>query len=287
MSYQQRPGTQRDFDRPKKTKSKKIKISHSTGIYYEEKRSQAQDEIVAKTLTALETLGSQTFAITPFRQHFETWVKSLQTVVDDFALNHVIEPDDKFREECKIRIIAVEEAFKEEQTKEISRETKIFSLQGSKDLLINMEQEYNKKVREQASRRDIKLKALNSSVKTLKTELEDVQKLKAGFLEAITKSKMKKEQDASSRLIAAEKELNAAKASFEEELTLIQSEYDHEKRVILEKITAERVEVDRLIAEAKIDSSIEIRLQVCEELAKAVKNLLKRVEVSTTEQTTK
>jgi hypothetical protein len=285
MSYQQNSGTPRGFDRQKKAKTKKAKTQHLTGTRLKESGTQSRKEVVDRTLVSLETLGSQTFAMAPFHQHFARWLKSLQTVIDDFEVSQVVEVDDKFREECTNLVLAVETALKVEEAKEASREVTIMSLHGSKDLLFHMEQEHNEKLREQAARRDDKLKALTSSVETLRTELEEVQESKAGFLEGITKNKAKREQDARSRLVAAEKELEEGKTSFAEELAGIQVEYEREKIVILEKVSSERREIDRLVAEAEIDGSIEIRHVACEELAECVKTLIKRAEVSVARKT--
>jgi hypothetical protein len=285
MSYQQSSGTPRGFDRPKKAKAKKAKTQRTSGSRREASGTQTRKEVVDRAITALETLGSQTFAMAPFNQHFDRWLKSLGSVLDDFEASKVVELDDKFREERAELLTAVEAALKAEQTKEASRETTIMGLHGSKDLLFHAEQEHDEKLREQATRRDAKLKELNTSIDALRTKLDEVLESKAGFLERFTKSKVKLEEDARSRLAAAEKELDTAKASFAEELASLQGEYERERAVILEKVAAERREVDRLVAEAEVDGSVEVRRVACEELAGAVKGLVKRLETPAPQKT--
>jgi len=285
MSYQQRSGTQRGFDRPKKVKSKKATTHHSTGMHREENGIKASNDIVERTLTALETLGSQIFATAPFHQHLEIWLKSLQTVVDDFESSHVIEADDKFRDECQSLIKAIEGELKAEQAKEASRWTTINSIHGSEDLLIHAEKEHGEKLREQASRRDRKLKELTANIEKIRTELDDIQESKTGFLEGITKRKAKSEQETSSRFTTADKKLDTAKVSFTQELTQIQEEYEQERKLIMEKVATERREIDLLVSEAEIDGSIEARRTICEEFSKAVKSLVERLEASTSEKT--
>jgi hypothetical protein len=277
MSYQQSSGTPRGFDRPKKAKAKKTKTQHTSGPRREVHESQTRKEVVARTITGLETLSSQTFAMAPFNQHFDRWLKSLSSVLDDLEASKV-ELDDKFREERVSIFYAVEAALKAEQAKEASREATIMGLHGSRDLLFHVEQEQGEKLREQATRRDAKLKVLTGGVEALRSELDEVLDSKAGFLERFTKNKAKMEEGARSRLTAAERELDTARASFAEELANLQGEYERERGVILEKIAAEKKEIDRLVAEAEVDGSVEVRRVACEELAGAINALVTRAD---------
>jgi hypothetical protein len=283
MSYQQSSGTPRGFDRPKKAKAKKTKTQHTLGSRQVGRGAQTLKEVVDRAITGFDTLGSQTFAMSPFSQHFDTWLKSLSSVLDDFETSKVIEVDDKFREERTELFSAVEAALKAEQAKEASREAAIMGLHGSKDLLFHAEQEHEKKLREYAARREAKLKGMTNSINALRAEVDAIQESKAGFLERFTKSKAKIEEDSRWRLSAAEKVLDSTKSSFAEELTSLQKDYDREKGMILEKVASERKEVDRLVAEAEIDGSVEVRHVACDELAEAVKALVKRADAPVTE----
>jgi len=282
MSYQQGSGTPRDFDRPKKTRVKqKSKTRNATASRHGEKDSESRNEVVALTLAGLEILGTQTFATAPFRQHFDRWLKSLQTVLDDFETSPVIEVDDKFREVRTGLVSAVDAALKAEQVKEKSRDATILGLHGSKDLLFHMDQKHTEKLREQAAKRDAKLKTLTGSVETLRAELDKVFESKAGFFESITKSKAKMEQEARNKLDVAEKELENAKASFAAELTGLQEEQERRRQAILEKVAAERKEIETLETEADVDCSVDVRQVACEELSEAVNDLIKRLRATT------
>jgi hypothetical protein len=204
-------------------------------------------------------------------------------VLDDLEASKVVELDDKFREERASIFYAVEAALKAEQVKEASREATIMGLHGSRDLLFHVEQEQGEKLREQATQRDAKLKVLTGGVEVLRSELDEVLDSKAGFLERFTKNKAKMEEDARSRLTAAERELDTARTSFAEELANLQGEYERERGVILEKIAAEKKEIDRLVTEAEVDGSVEVRLVACEELAGAINALVKRADASAPE----
>ncbi len=125
MSYQQGSGTPRDFDRPKKTRVKqKSRTRNVTASRRGERDANSRNEVISLTLAGLETLGAQTFAMAPFRQHFDRWLKSLQTVLDDFETSPAIEVDDTFRGERTGLLSAVEAALKAEQAKEDAEKLK-------------------------------------------------------------------------------------------------------------------------------------------------------------------
>ena len=285
MSYQQSSGTPRGFDRPKKAKAKKTKTRHTPGSPQVERGAQTLKEVVDRAITSLDTLGSQTFAMPPFNQHFDRWLKSLSSVLDDFEASKVIEVDDKFQEEHTQLLSAIEAALKAEKAKEASREATIMGLHSSKDLLFHSEQEHEEKLREYAARRDAKLKGLTSSVDALRAEVDEILESKPGLLERFTKSKAKIEEDSRWRLAAAEKVLDSTKSTFAEELTSIQKDYERERSLILENVASERKEIDRLVAEAEIDGSVEVRCVACDELAGAIKALVKRTDAPATEKT--
>ena len=283
MSHQRGSGTPRDFDRPKKTRVKqKSKTRNTTASRLGERDAESRNDVVALTLAGLEILGSQTFAMAPFRQHFDMWLKSLQTVLNDFETSPVIEVDDIFRGERTGLVSAVEAALRTEQAKEASREATILGLHSSKDLLYHTDQKHAEKLREQAARRDANLKILTGSVETLRAELEKAFESKAGFFEGITKSKAKMEQEARTKLAVAEKELENAKAPFAAELRVLQEEQKHSRQEILEKVASERRRrIDKLESEAEVDGSVEVRRVACEELSEAVNALIKRLEATT------
>jgi hypothetical protein len=270
----------RGFDRPKKAKTKKATTQHASGPRRVGTSAQSTKEVVDRTITGLETLGSQTFAMAPFNQHFDRWLKSLGSVLDDFETSKVIELDEKFREERASIVSAVEAALKAEQAKEASREANIMGIHASKDQLFHAEHEHGEKLREQATRRDTNLKELTSSVEALRAKLDEVLESKVGLLERFTKSKAKMEEDARSRLSDAEKGVEVVKDTFAEELAALQKKYEQEKGVILEKVIAERREIDKLVAEAEVDGSVEVRRVACEELAGAVKDLIQRAKTT-------
>ena len=93
------------------------------------------------------------------------------------------------------------------------------------------------------------------------------------------------EQGTRVKLAVAERELENAKASFAAELTGLQVEQERRRQAVLEKVAAERGEIDILETEAEVDGSVDVRRVACEELSEAVNALIKRLEATTPENT--
>lgn len=271
-------GRPRGFDRPKKSKAKKTEAHRSAGTRYTEYGLQTLQDVSDRTLAGLDNLGAQSFATPPFSQHFDRWMKSLITVLDDFEASPAVKTDDVFHGARGELLSAVDAALRSEQEKETRRGATILGLHGSKDALLSAEREHDAKMREHSARRDRGLKVLTEAIEPFHAELEEVRASKAGLFEGFTKSKAKREEEAAARLATAENELETAKASFAVEQADLQSAYDDERRVILERVAAEKREIERLDAEAEVDGSVEVRRVACEELAAAVKALVRRAQ---------
>lgn len=280
MGYQSGPrasgGRARGFDRPSKAKAKKLKTQHSTAPRLDVSKTMTLKEVSDRVLAGLENLGAQTFATPPYHQHYERWLKSLEGVLDDFEASHAVEADGEYEKMRSELYSAVEKALKAEQEIETARSSKILGIHGSKDALLQAEHEHDSAIREQVTRRDASLKPLTEKIEILRVELEEARDSKAGLFEMITKNKAKLEQEAADRLRKAEKALEDAKTSFAEEQKRLQADYESKRREILERVAAEKKQVEALEAEAENDDSVEVRRVSCEELALTVKALVKR-----------
>jgi len=272
------PSRPRGFDRQKKAKAKRSSTHHAQGPRYEERGKQTLKDAVDRALTALDNLGAQTFAMQPFHQHYERWLRSLASVIDDFEASAAVKVDEAFRQRRAELFSAVEAGLKAEQDKETARGSKILGIHGSKDLLMQSEREHEEKIREYTVRRGERVKALSAAVDALRTELDEASAVKPGRFERFTHAKAQAEEGVRANLASAENVLESAKATFADELARLQGEYEKRKGEILEKVAAERREIDALAAEAEIDDSVELRRVACEEFAEAVNDLVKRIE---------
>ena len=268
----------RGFDRSKKAKTKKSTTNHIAEPRRIWSNTQPQDEVLIRALAALENLGSQTFAMPPYYQHYDRWLKSLQTVLDDFEASKTITIDETFKEDITLIIFNVTTALKAAQTKEASIEAAILNLHGSREFLSKAEQEHSAKLKKLSEGWESKLSSLTKNVEVKKRELEEVTQSKASIFEGITKAKARSEGEKKTSLTAAEKELADANETFVTEKASLNNENDCSLAIIKEQIATDKLEIERLKADVDKDASMEARRVATEEIAEAVKTFLARYE---------
>jgi len=184
----------------------------------------------------------------------------------------------QFREECSKIFSYIKSALMDKRLVEVSWEEAIRRIPNSKNLLFQIEQEYIKRTKEILDRKEKAIKPLKAIVDKLQWELNEVSRMRTGFLRGISKAvKAQKEEEATLKLASAKKELEEAVRSFTFEETGLREGYEHKKQEILEQITKDQKEVERLEANLLIDDSTEVRRVICENLTNTVKTLLKRI----------
>ena len=73
------------FRRPSTKKhSKERRKEHETSVFYQEATPIDPSQVSSKILNALEHLGTQRFALPPFSDHFERWIKDVEAVLTEF-----------------------------------------------------------------------------------------------------------------------------------------------------------------------------------------------------------
>ena len=122
-------GSRREQARPKSHRQK----HGSSGSYLlDEKPVQTCEEVRDRTVQGLQTLGNQRFALPPFHENFELWLRNLRDVVSEFESNPAIKADDRFREECSKAISDIELDLGNRRRRESSAEEVIRNLVDTK-----------------------------------------------------------------------------------------------------------------------------------------------------------
>jgi hypothetical protein len=198
---------------------------------------------------------------------------NLKDVLSEFESSPAISADDQFVKECSQILSDVELELEERRRHEASLEESIKSLADSKILLERIEGEYATKVREIEGRKNSEIRRLHSNIDSLRGELDDIARMKAGIFRAISKkAKAQKEAEVTQRLNATQSELELTMQNFIEERERLRDEYERKKQPIIEQIRAHQKEIEYL----ETDGSIEDRRVACEALVNAVNALLQR-----------
>ncbi len=268
-----RKGTSKQFSKSAHEKKAKEKKKRLDSKYFEETPQFSPKQITEKTLSALNRLGNQVFALSPFSQYFDDWIVNLRQVVTEFETNPVIKADEQFQRE-RIEIFKqVEGALEENKLMESSLTAESKALTDNNNKIIDADKEYYRKTRELSNKRNSELQRLNGKIRELEDDIALQQQTKFGFFKFGDKKRAaEKLAKTNQNLAAAKNELETAAQNFAAELDKLHGNHTKLKQELNEVSDRLHTELQRL----ENDTSILARQTACNALAQAVNNLSTR-----------
>ena len=248
---------------------------HRSGGKYllEESGFPTSEEVVEKTLGRLHSLGSQTFAFSPFSQYFDDWLLSLKSVLSEFESNPAVNVDEEFMKEHLQVIADVELKLAERQREEAVLEEATRRLAKQNNLLVQTDTEYAYETQKLASQRNSEIKRLTRRVHDFEEELEEASRMKASIFSPFARrAKSHKTVEATRKLDAAKSELKSVVKAFAVEQEKLHGEYEKRKQTVIEQVRS----LEKKVEGSETDGSVEDRRFACEELVNAVNALLQR-----------
>jgi len=277
MGYQQRGGSPRNsgrghgIPRHEKARVKKLK-HHSHGLStLEQGQIPSSEEIVNRTLNALNHLGNQRFVLSPFGEQLNLWLSRLKNVLSEFESGPGIVVDDEFVKErsqimSNIELELAKRRHEEEQSGETAK-----NLAASKALLEQVNLDYGTAMKAIQKRQEAETKTLFARIEDIKKELEHIGQMKTGIFRGISKdAKAQREAEAGQRLAVAQDELAAAVQAFNDEQEKAHAEYETRKQAVSRQIQ----EAEEEIMSQEVDDSLGARHVACEGLINAAKSFL-------------
>ncbi|MCL2134615.1 MAG: hypothetical protein FWH37_03555 [Candidatus Bathyarchaeota archaeon] len=251
-----------------KSKSNKNNTNKS-----EEKTIFLQQEIFEITLKRLHTLGNQKFGSSPFSQHFNRWLQTIETILDEFEKQSLINIDDQFREERKQILDTIKLQLEKHQQKEADIERQINNLSGTKNRLQQTNKDYLTKTTILKNQKATALKQLNRELEILKNEQDQIVKLKTGFFRGISKKEREeKEALAVQRYMDKQQEYEVIILHFKEKQKQLKEKFENKREPLLEDIKKHQ----KYVKEIENDTSLEERWFTCEALKDMLNNFLQR-----------
>jgi hypothetical protein len=239
----------------------------------EENHVAAAEEVVERTLRRLRTLGSQRFAPSPYREHFDRWLMNLSDVLSEFESSPNISVDDQFVKERTQILSNVGLELEERRRKEASLEEAIKSLSNSKNLLKRINGEFAARVREIERRKNSEIKRLCGNIDNLRGELDDTVRMKTGLFRGISKkAREQREAYIAQGLNIGQRKLELAMLDFTVVQERLREEYERKRQPVIEQMRDRQKKIESL----ETDGSLEDRWFACEALVDAVNALLQR-----------
>jgi hypothetical protein len=264
-------------------KSNKRSNRYGTKQEWREKMAPSQQQIFEITLKRLHTLGSQKFGSSPFREHFNRWLLTVETVLDEFEAKPEIDIDKQFTEERTQILTTVKLQLEKHRQVEESIERQINSLTNAKNRLQQTHKEYLTKALELRGKKNVALKRLNRELEILKMKQDQIVKLKTGFFRGLSrKEREEKENIAVQHYMEKQQEFEITTLYFKEKQKQLKEEFESEQDPWFEKVKS----FQKFTKEIDEDKSLEDRWFACETLRDIINNFFQR-KTNTPVETTK
>jgi hypothetical protein len=291
MSYEPRSrGMRSRRTTTKKTSLKEKKASQETAFSYREVVPVNQQEISSRVANALEHLGNQRFALPPFYEHYERWMKDVESVLADFK-DSIPGADDKQYEATEGTLMA---NIRNELTKRIDAEralsNQITELQNQLSIY---EVEISDLDKEQRNRTHEAKRGYERSIDKVRDEIDalEAQRLKTlrkkpTVLDRILGRSRVRLEGSSHSLQSKRSDLHGKEEKLKRHLDGLRSNYQEKRK----QVSMREEELRQQLAELKnstLDDGLEIRKSVCEQIRIAVGTSLDRLKIQQTQENPK
>ncbi|MCW4001506.1 MAG: hypothetical protein NWE93_14845 [Candidatus Bathyarchaeota archaeon] len=276
MGYQPRAKTPRGTSysgRTLRERSKDKKRLRRPSKVPAQKIFPTEKEIIDATLRRLHTLGTQKFGSSPFSGHFDRWLSTVKTVLDEFKSHPSMGVDEQFLGECSQAFDVVKLQLEDRRRKEAAVEQEIKNIAFFRSSLNQIDLEYAEAMTALKSKRNRQTKPLYASIDSLKAELDKVIQMKTGILHGISKKgREQKEAALTAQISDIQRELELLLLDFSAQKKQLQNGFDAKRQPVLWQIKG----FQKKIGDLETDGSLEERWFACEALIDAINGYLQR-----------
>jgi prefoldin subunit 5 len=262
-----------EYRKPLRERKKEKKRSRHSGLIMEERHVVTEREISEGTLKRLHTLGNQKFASSPFSEHYDRWLSTVEAVLAEFEAHPSIGVDEQFERECQEALATIKRQLEQRRRREAAVEQELKNLAFSKSQLQQINAQYATLASGISGNKSRVIKRLNNEIDLLKREQEKVIQMKTGFFRGISKKEREqKEIGVAEQISSKQTELELAMLDFSAKRKALREQFDKKLEPVQEQIK----KIQKTIRDLETDGSLEERWFACEALIDAVNSFLQR-----------
>lgn len=281
MSYEPRTrGMRSRRTATKKPALKEKRTSQENAFPYREVIPVNPHEVSSRVTNALEHLGNQRFALPPFYEHFQRWMKDVESVLADFKDSIPDAADEQYEATVEALIANI----RNELTKRIDAEKALSNQIAELQRQLSMhEVEISDLEKEQRNQTHEAKRGYERSIGKIRGEIDalDAQRLKLlrekpSMLDRLLGRSRVKIEGSSHSLQSKKHDLHGKEEKLKRQLDGLRSGYQEKRR----EVSAREEELRRQLTELKkstLDDGMEIRKSVCEQIRTAVEVALNRL----------
>lgn len=248
--------------------------------YYQEREQVNPSELSLKVTNALKHLGEQRFALPPYSEHFQRWLKDVHGILTEFETKLSDAVDEQYRNTTQKALTEVDVDLKNrielEKTSAEASSSMQQQLTATEIELTRVDNEYNKQSRDFRRRHERAFQELQHEIDELGRQRLRFLRRKSSLLDRIFRRSETKLEEKTSSLQSKKNALENRKVLLRNELE--KSRADHE--IKRKRLVEEQKELRAKLATERAnthDDAVEMRKRTCEELQRAVSEAVDRL----------
>jgi hypothetical protein len=261
----------RRFGRPaakKKVAKDKRGPQETSGIYTESSPVDL-NQVRSVTMNSLEHLGNQRFALPPYSEHFQRWIKDVAALLADFERRLPRPIDQPLKASMEKTLTEIEIALRERTAIETDISGRLSDMQrrtaALESQLLKLESDYRTGTHQTRKRREQSFERLRREIEALEQErLRRLHERPRFFQRIFHRSEANLEQKSDS-LRSKKTELANSREALATELETQRIRYETKRRQITEQLSILRARLEES-KESKLDDALETRQAACEQL---------------------
>jgi len=281
MGYEPRMRGRR-FRRPatKKLSSKEKREERETTTFYREREPVDPLQVSSRTSNALDHLGNQRFALPPFSEHFQRWMKNVRAILAEFETDLPAAADQAYHETVEKILTNVQDAFGKridaekgisEEFSKLQQELTACELELSK-----LEHEYRARVHEVRRGYEKSAEKLRGEMDSLDRERSRLLRKASTLLERIFRRPDTRLEESASALQSKRAALGNKKATLKRDLDNLRADYESKSKQLTEHREALRAKLAE-IGGNTLDDALDVRKLACQELPRVVAEAVSRL----------
>lgn len=262
-----------------KKSSREKREDHGNQFVYQEAEVVDPTQVSSKALNAVLHLGNQRFALPPFSDHFQRWMKDLRTVLTEFETQLPEAVDQECKDSMETILIRVQENFTKRAVKEQNTSEGVSKLQNSLNQhemeVTRLENEQKARGRETRRRFEKSQEKLRGEIGSLDRKRLKMLRKRTSFLQRILHRSESRIEENTQALETKKKALGTNVEVFEHEMEKSKVENEHD----LERLNAEVRKLREELSEVKgnvVDDAVEVRQLECQELHQTIEQAMAR-----------
>jgi hypothetical protein len=264
----------------KKQSTRERKEERENSVYYQEQAPIDPSQVSARILNALEHLGSQRFALPPFSEHFERWIKDVRAILVEMetdlpgmADQPYMGNSERILSDLQLALHRRIDAEKEnsEEVSKLHQELTSCELELSK-----LEHDYKARSHEAKRGHERSLEKIKGEIDSLDKQRLNLLRKRPSIVDRLFHRPRTKLEESMRVLQTKRTDIGSKQRTLKEDLDKLRADYETSRKQLIERQGALKVKLTEFKTNTPNDA-LDVRNQACKELGRTVVEAMGRL----------